>query len=46
MSQWIAQTMFLKLCGSIINPRRMREGYCSRCVYVSVTELTATYLTN
>ena len=28
----------------IINPRRMREGYGSRSVCVSVTVLAATYL--
>ena len=28
----------------IINPWRMREGYSSRCVCVSVTALAATYL--
>ena len=28
----------------IINPRRMREGYGSRSVCLSVTELAATYL--
>ena len=28
----------------IINPRRMREGYSSHCVCVSVATLTATYL--
>ena len=29
---------------AIINPRRMREGYCSWFVYLSVTTLAATYL--
>ena len=28
----------------VINPRRMREGYGSRFVCVSVTTLAATYL--
>ena len=32
----------LLLC--LINPRRMREGYGSLCVYLSVTTLAATYL--
>ena len=29
---------------SLVNPRRMREGYGSRSVCLSVTTLTATYL--
>ena len=45
-----ASMMSLEHPEAIINPRRMREGYCSRrvcvceCVCVSVAALAATYL--